>query len=859
MKEVAYISTDRLNEGTNQLEVFFSGRSFVDYFEAQYTRRTEVIDSELIFGAPDTNGTVQFEISNYNLNLPWLFEITDGFLVKKISGYSVVGNVLKFQAQVSKNLKNRFYLVNENKFKKPLRIVSGLKPNLKDPDYPLNQADYLIITHSDFISSLGAYEAFRETASGVRVKLVNVQEIYDHFAYGLFDPTAIRDFLKYAYETWNKPAPAYVLLVGDGNYDYKNNSGLNAPGWLPPYLHPLDLSASDENYLYFGSFGYLDSDSASSRGVDMILGRWPVKTPEDVNIVAGKIMSYEQTPEFGTWRNLLTVVADDEFGPPGSNTEAFHTIDSENLILSHTPSFFNLNKVYLAEYPFDFKNEKPEARDAIINSFNNGTLIINYFGHGNPDVWAHERVFQRSGDIPRLTNKRRLPLIYTASCSIGFFDSPTSEGMGEELLRAQEGGAIAVVSATRLVYAFANRELNYKVYDLLLGQDSLSIAEALYIAKYLRQISFGLIRNDRQYLIFGDPLTKLASPRLKVILNDVPDTVRAISLSHFTGEVTDASGNLMSNFNGTAYIQVMDASQPREHTMPDENKIYYTLPGRMIFRGSAQVNSGKFEANFLIPKDVTYGAKTGKISIYVTDGLTDGAGSFDSLFIQGSDAVFSDTTGPEIEVSFEGQPNFKSGDYVRSQPILNLELRDPSGINLTGELGHGITLRVDESSAYDLTNLFEYDLGDYQKGNIGFAFSQLSSGIHNLKIKAWDNLNNSAQIDFSIQVGEEQLKITEVMNYPNPFSDKTNFTYQLSDQADGIEIKIYTLAGRLIKTIKEASSNSGYNFLTTWDGRDEQGDKIASGVYIYKIIARKSSTLNSQREAVALAKLVIKN
>jgi len=693
-----------------------------------------------------------------------------------------------------------------------------------------NQADFLIITYSDFYDQIQRLKSWRTSFNQMEVKTFKVQDIYDEFSGGLFDPVAIRDFLKYACQEWQPPAPAFVLLVGDGNYDYKNNLGTGARNFIPPFT--LDPTFSDDMFVLFGDT------------LNMIISRVPVRTASETEAVLDKIIGYEKEPEFGTWRNLITLVADDEWDRVGviDGLWRYHTRDTEILAKSHVPQSFNLSKVYLMEYPFDYKGEKPQAEEAIIDGFNSGSLIINYIGHGNPDLWAHEKVFRTAQDIPKLDNNKKLPLVYTATCSNGFFISPYTQGMAEELLRAEGKGAIATISASFLVTPQPNAALNIMVYDLLL-YDSFSVGEALFTAKLLR----GLNYNDRKYLLFGDPVMRLGIPSLEVRLTQVtPDTLSALSLANIKGEVWERGGDLNTDFNGRAYILGFDSQRENVHevkiSQTHSEYVSYDLPGLVIFRGEALVEGGRFAASFVVPKDINYGGNTGRVSVYVFNENQDGAGVQDSLVILGSDTTVVDTLGPEITISFEENPGFRDGDIISPSATLQLSIFDEHGINITGELGHGITLVIDEDYQHqlDLTKSFQYDLGSFQKGSLFYQLPNLSAGGHVLSIKAWDNANNSSLVSVRVEVrAQSELELTEVMNYPNPFSKETNFYYRLSSGADRVKIEIFTLAGRLIKAIPNASRKTGINFSTTWDAKDQDGDKVANGVYVYKVVAEK--------------------
>jgi hypothetical protein len=326
-----------------------------------------------------------------------------------------------------------------------------------------------------------------------------------------------------------------------------------------------------------------------------------------------------------------------------------------------------------------------------------------------------------------------------ATCLSGFFFSPYTEGMAEELLRAEGKGAIATISAILTVTSVPNAELNYKVYDLLLDDSlSFSVGEALFIAKVDRELN----DNDRKYALFGDPVMRLGMPSLEVGLTQVtPDTLSALSLVTIKGEVREWKGDLKTDFDGKAYILGFDSQRKNVHeikTNTGSNHVSYDLPGLAIFRGEALVEGGRFGANFVVPKDISYGGNTGRVSVYVFNENQDGAGAKDSLVILGSDTTVVDTLGPEVTISFEENPNFMEGDVILPSATLHLSIFDEYGINITGELGHGITLVIDQDyqHEFDLTKNFQYDLGSFQKGGLFYQLPNLSEGGHVLSIKA---------------------------------------------------------------------------------------------------------------------------
>ncbi|MCI0595425.1 MAG: type IX secretion system sortase PorU [candidate division Zixibacteria bacterium] len=853
---VNLFQTDTLKTGLNRVDITLGttsiGFNYFDFLEAQYNRAPVYSAPLLEFERPTVSGMVEFQISNSPNNFV-LWDITNRSLPAVLTGAVRNGSgVLSFDVDAA--TMRILVLTSIADFKQP--ALSRQTPlDLTGS----NQGEFIIIAPAAFRSALSSYAAHRAAHSGVVVQQVDVEQIYNNFAGGLPDPVAIRDFLKFARENWSDPKPRFVLLAGDATYDFRNLLGTATINFVPPFIvdQAFDSSSnSDEGFLYFGNPGILDS---ADQFLDMTIARWPVKNVSELQVIADKIRGYEASPEYGGWRNRVTLVADDEFAG-SSQTQGFHTAQTEEMDGQHLPPQFDRNKIYLFDYPFDGLRHKPEAEEAIVKAWNEGHLLIDYVGHGNPSVWAHERVFKREEGVPRLVNGARLPLVYAASCEINTFVEPLADGMGEDLMKNPNGGAVAVIAAVRLVFAGANTDLNYKVFDLLFASDSLSIGEAFYLAKLLRQYTgFSVphpISNDRRYVLFGDPAMHLARPTYNVRLI-VPDSLSALGVAAVSGEVTDAAGNVITGFGGTVTLSVFDGLRFKSHPLAGapEIRVDYALPGNMIYRGEAVVSAGRFQFQFVVPKDISYGSRTGRISAYGWDSSADAAGHEDSIPFSGSAAATNDTVGPIIILAASGGAALQPGEAVSVGVSLSVKLEDSSGINITGDPAHTITADFDFPSGpgLDLTGSFRYDAGSFSSGAVTFTVPELAAGSHTVRIKAWDGANNSSVLVTPLEVvAAEKLKLSGVLNYPNPMKEKTNFCYTLSAAADEVVIEIFSLAGRAVRTIRSTATRPGYNFDTAWDGLDNDGDRVASGVYIYKVRARQAS-----KETEEFGKLVV--
>jgi hypothetical protein len=432
------------------------------------------------------------------------------------------------------------------------------------------------------------------------------------------------------------------------------------------------------------------------------------------------------------------------------------------------------------------------------------------------------------------------------------YDDPHEPSFTEALVWEEDRGGIGVVSSSRLVYAFDNSRFNTSFLRNLFpgGGSSRRLGDALLL-------STQSIANDQKYHLFGDPSMFLADPRGQIRISSVtPDTLKALSKVTVNGYVTEEGSQAKSeSFTGGAFLIVNDA---RYDSVNTGGPGFYKQFGPRIFKGEISVDAGQLSGEFIVPKSIRYHDQpTGRVTLYAWNesGSGDALGYVDTLLFTGSQSNLSDDAGPDIKLFFNGQEEFRDGDMVKTNPLLIARLYDESGINLTQEVGHKIDITLDNQQPRDITSFFAYDRDSYSEGQLNYHLEDLSNGDHHLKLQAWDNLNNPTSSEISFQVVESAgLVLHNVVNYPNPFSDETNFTFKLLGAAldTDVKIKIYTVTGRLIRSIEHiAPPVDGFNYYP-WDGRDDDGDLIANGVYLYKVIVK-----NAEEQKEVIEKLVV--
>jgi hypothetical protein len=814
--------------------------AYLDWFEIAYPRQLAASDGTLKFFSREIPGIYDYRLSGFS-GEPTVIEITRPE-ESRLMAVRQEGSTWAFTDSVDQTGPRVYMALSSTAYRTPSTLVQDDPSNLRDPG---RGAHMVILAPAEFADQALRLKSHRESMDTLSVTVVNVEDVYDEFSWGLFDPTAIRDFMRYAFNNWSVP-PSYLLLFGDGDYDYRNILQYGNPMRIPPFefagFTESGARASDDWYTYV---------SGNDSKMDLSVGRLPARTLSEAGVLVDKIIAYEAQPERGDWKTLITVVGDDEKAQRGDENETTHTRASEFLAENSIPPLFNFNKIYLTEYTEEITAEgrrKPQARDDLIDQINRGTLIVNFIGHGNEDLWAHERVFNRDSDLPRLENKDRLPLFYAATCAFGWFDNPMEQSFTEELMNTPDKGGIAVISATRFCSASPNEALNQAFMQRLFSTDGsiMRLGDALRAAK----LDVPSTANNEMYHLFGDPSMLLGLPGKKVLFTAMdPDSLKALSVIRVEGEVEQDSSQY-TEFTGTLVLKAFDAKKAVTYTTQYQTKLNYLLPGNAIFRGEVPVTQDIFQASFIVPKDISYGGLTGRLSCYAYNENEDAGGYRDNIPVGGS-ADLLDTRGPELDLSFSGYELFTSGGMVQENPELEARIRDDkTGINITGEIGHKIIMTLDDTQKEDITDYFQYDEGSYLQGKLIYPLRALALGNHSLSLKVWDNANNSAlqTLSFTV-VPDDRLLLEKVLNYPNPITYSTHFTFSISLDAT-VDIKIYTVDGRLIRHLREYPAIAGFNMIP-WDVRDERGDIPANGVYLYKVIARTwSGGKNLSREVI---------
>ncbi|MEM9990949.1 MAG: type IX secretion system sortase PorU [Bacteroidota bacterium] len=757
------------------------------------------------------------------------------------------------------------------------QLPSSIVPLPNQNIHALARSEMIILFHERFTEQAVRLMEHRQDYSNLLVDTVRIDKLYNEFSSGRQDPTAIRDFARWLRD--RSPDFKYLLLFGDGSFDYRNIKGISEehhfiPVYETPYsLSPIRSYPSDDYYALLE-----EGEELKTKGdLDIAVGRLPVKSVEEARQVVDKIITYETAPEsFGDWRNRLIFVADDEDGNG-------HFNQTNNLARRSKEDFgvFNQDKIYFDAFPQVSTSGGegfPLATEALNQSIFRGALAINYLGHGGPKGWAQERVLDRDrGDIRGWSNYHRMPVFITATCSFTGYDDPNQVTAGEEVLLNPNGGGIALLTTVRAVYSSSNEKLVNAVFDTMFyfvdGKRPM-LGDVMRIAKnkIAQNAGTSTVENTRKFALIGDPALQLALPKYNIVTTAINgktvtstsiDTLGAFQEVTVSGEIHDQAGQLFTPFNGEIIPTIFDKAVTYATLGQDRGSqvANFQLRTSVLFKGRAQVQDGKFEFTFVMPKDINFTFGAGRISYYAQDttSMLDARGIYEKIIIGGTDTVLNDEEGPLVEV-FMNTTDFVAGGITDENPVLLVRLSDDNGINVSGNsIGHDLEAVLDDDTqnTYLLNEFYESELNDYRRGTVRFPLVGLAEGLHRIRVKAWDIANNSSEgyTEFMV-ITSERAVLKNLLAFPNPFVDATciQFEHNLGEQELDIQVNIHGLDGRLVKTLKKRIFAQGFitdaDDCVTWDGTNQAGQIAPAGMYLYQVQLSNTSdptkTTNSE-------------
>lgn len=894
----------------NSLKVDFAPTSpsalvafYLNYFEIQYKQELKFNDSQMNFRVFDivegTGDTYGFKMNNAS-TLDQVWDVSDITNAKKITNKSS-GSEFSFGYVASSEYFNNEFVA----FKNTAAFEPNFVEKIENQDLSsINNIDYLIVTSKDFIPQADRIANYYRTAKNYNVAVVDVKKIYNEFSSGSQDITAIRDFTT----KLNNPSGTlkYLLILGDTTFDFRNKT-TNNHNYIPSFqsYNSDNFSSTYVTDDYFSMTSPQDSPFLYNIFSDFPAGRIPAENITEAKNLVDKTLSYYnaipgQSSPFGDWRMKMNfVVDDDKDSRDDSNSNPymkgnFH--DVMNLVLvnnfegSTDKPEYNIKKLYLDSFQAQSTSggqRFPQINQGITNAMSN-SLYLYYFGHGGINGWAQERVLSIQ-EIAAFNNYNnafsRFPFISTITCEFTLWDDHNTSSAGEQLLKLPQGGANAMITSSRAIAVDYGRKFTNTYTNNLFklsNNDFQSTGNAFLKAK----IEYGASNDHLKINLLGDPALKLSRPKKLITIDNIDSPVsgqlRALDFVKITGKIDTQDGTTDTSFNGKIVINIFDKKLNKKTLNNDGDLtpvLSYTEEGSPIVKASGNVANGIFTVEFYMPKDINYTVGTGRILAYADNNVFDVYNNQNQQIGDINPNGINDNEVPKVQL-YMNNVNFVDGGITDANPNLLACITDNTGINSTGSgIGHDITVILDGEVVNTtlLNDFFSPGAGngcintsflDYQKGSVLYPFQNLTPGNHQLTFKVWDINNNSTTQTLNFVVkdpNQNNLVIQKLLNWPNPFTNKTyiQFEHNCDDILD-VNVQIYTITGKLVRTFSSVVTSNpfleGYRTSRTsieWDGKDDYGDPVGKGTYIYKVLVKSEDQEKCKGSASLVEKLVI--
>ncbi len=884
-----------------------NSKGYLDYIRITAKRNLQSFGKQFPFQfnqAASLMGIAEYQLSSAS-SISQVWDITDIYNVAKAEN----SNQAAFSFKADLGQVRKYIAIDNSDFYTPLKESKTKvdNQNLKGTVFnnssgQFQDIDYLIITPKFLHAQAEKLAAFHRNYASLNVKVVDLELIYPEFSSGKQDIGGIRNFIKYVYSNASSADKRvkYVNIFGDASYDFKD-SVANNTNIVPIYQALNSYTEGEASFASDDFFGMMDPDegrldfgnsptngatnfSFDLGGIDIAVGRMIVSTTQQADEMVNKVIEYHDIKSYGSWRCNYVGIADDpsiDVRHLADNQLQFYQNRLADRIATEKP-FMNVTKILMDSYVQQSSaggKRYPKARDAIFAAFEKGALVFNYLGHGGEDGLSEERIWEKS-DGENLNNRYKYPLFITITCDFSRFDNPYRPTAGEFTYWNPRGGAISMITTVRSIGQGPAQYFNDKLAEYLFAYGSnnyTTIAEALRQAK---NFAPGTATNVVFYL--GDPALMLAIPKPQVVLtkvNGAPitgpiDDFQSLDHITLTGEVHDENNNPLPSYNGELTANIFDKNVQSETLRNDgydavitesgqtAPRLPFTALGETIFRGNASIVNGNFEFDFYVPRDIRIPVDNGRISFYTKRNqiLLDKAGVNTDIKVGGiNTSAAADNIGPTVKL-YMNDETFVNGGITNESPFFLAILEDEHGINTASGIGHDIVgiLDGDETKPYIMNDYYEADVDTFAKGRVYFPFRNLAVGLHTITFKAWDVYNNpiTAEIQFVV-VGDESITLSHVLNYPNPFVSYTEFWFSHNRPFEplDVQVQVMTITGKIVWTKNQTVTTDGFlSREVVWDGKDDFGDRIGKGVYVYKLTVK--STL-SNKKAEKIEKLVI--
>lgn len=872
-------------EGTNDLNYTISYSSSgtiymarLDYITVNYMRSLRLKNGSLAFGYHEASSDKKYRLAGTG-STTRVWDVTVPYAPMQLNAVADGDNGLAFSPAISG--RREFVAFEESgTYSHPDYIGEVSNQNIHGEPTP----DMIILAPSAYLEQAGRVAALHEDYDNFRVLVLDHEKVFNEFSSGTRDAMAYRRLCKMFYDRGASSDGhkfGYLLLFGGGSYDNRlvgtNASVLN----FPHLLTWQSVRSDDENNSYTSDdfFGILDDESSMgvNEKMNVSVGRMIVRNVSEARAVVNKLEKYMSKPIYGSWKNQVMLVADDE-------NEGIHMIQSLAMdSIMRASGGADLVRNYVFIDAFNYVSEGgartyPDARAKMFNRLNEGTLWWNYIGHSSTQNWTAEGLLKRA-DVETNLFYKRLPVLYAATCEFCRFDNSVTSS-GELVFTNPNGGAIAVICPPRLALIQSNGALSNAMARFIFSRDEKGrpqrIGDILRLAKKELNASTD---NHRRYFVFGDPAMRLAyapyTAQVKTIngkpvdSNNMP-VFKAREQVEFAGDILDFSGQVATNFNGSIVSTLYGCQESittHGYGGAEEGRqvTYLDRPNRLAINVDS-VNGGHFTVRVIIPSEVNneydnYSPSMINLYAYDSRDTLEAKGANSDFYIYGyEDDEVADTIGPNIITMGLNDETFVNGSDVNESPLLLATVSDDSGVNFSSAgIGHSMTLTLDGTISYN--DLLSYYTPQFAEegtlGSISYQLNDLATGPHTLRLRVWDVYNNVSDktISFNVVKGLAP-EIADVYCAANPASVETSFyvKHNRPDAVVTVTIEVYDLLGRRVWSTTQSGRSDMYTSTpVTWDLTDAGGRRVPRGIYVY----RATISTDGIKEATKAKKLAV--
>ena len=824
----------------------------LDYFILTY-KRVNVIeegeDNQIMMGYGVTRGNERFQLPN----------ATPSTVVWNINNVNAPQEVTTNQYNDESGTGLYFFSTSATNSKyiafdpaKDLKSISSFEPVANQNLHAMPVPDMLIITDKMFHEQAQRIADMHAMIDGIDVAVVDQDQIFNEFSSGTRDGMAYRLLCKMLYD--RDPVKfKYLLLFGTGSYDNRELLGTH-DGNLLTYQSD-NSNYEDFSFTSDDFFGFLEDNSGSNVAGEKLtigIGRITCGDLEEAKSDVDKLIEYYATPDYGAWRNNTMVISDSpDYGQYMFQGEGYkNMIDNELQTGMHAYTVHNSQYARSTTQPnlaVDHKTAT-EAKHRLSDLFKEGQYFGTYVGHAGPISFTKVNNMWVTGDVVRTTYPH-MPILSTACCDVAHYDNDT-RGIAELMFHKRDGGAIALFTSSRMVYASSNDVWNKFLITGFFSNAANGKMPTLGDAYRFSKTSFiSANTNKMSFFLLGDPAMKVNYPLTlfnitEVNSTDMTDTtavaqIRPLMQFEVKAQVVDAEGNLDTSFNGDATVTLYD------------NQMYFTtlsfkvsgvmterdifLPREKLTEVSGRVVNGLFTGSVIVPKAPSAKNENVLLRVYAhkdnTDRMVNGFTKNIMMLPYDENAAISDNQAPVISSMFiNDEMNFTEGSVVNSSAMLYITATDDMGISVQANtVDNTMTLLLDggKQSYSDITAYTTTHDGGKQI-TINFPLENMAEGLHTLTYTVYDMVGNSDTKTITFMVGQNGQVDLVADKLPALLDGEVNFDLDTDlARTPEVIVRVTDATGKLMWM------TTSHNFPVTWDMKDMNGNKVPAGLYRY--------------------------